>query len=470
MASKKTTKSKTKKPSAGKATKRSSKKANGSSTKTKGMLRVRMYRVGFGDFFLLTVPTKNGPAHILIDCGVHAGNIGSIDECVQDLAKETNRKLALVIATHYHADHLSGFATNFDEFAQFEVDAVWITNRLDPANKKAAAFKAQITSLAGQLQMRMGARDDEVAAKINDALGVKGDNGGSNDKALQLLTSGFKNKPTVSYYQGNDEPKLPDSLQGAITAELLGPAPIDSDQFSASDNKTEQYLAAAAEKGLPPATALLPFEKDWPASSADYDEAAFSGYGSPEELEKVLQAAQPDVLLAMADAIDGTLNNQSLVVLFTCNGKKLLFVGDAQWGNWSYWLYGKKVSGKDPGIEQKAKDILGSIDFYKVGHHGSTNANPIPAIAALNENCVSMCSTESSDPDGKRPYGNIDKQTEVPRIKLMEEMEKHTENRLVRSDWIKVLNVHASPEAKGQLKQLPANFVQGDLYIDYIFP
>src|SRR5260370_37355998 len=35
-------------------------------------LRVRMYRVGFGDFFLLTVSTAKGDKHILIDCGVHA--------------------------------------------------------------------------------------------------------------------------------------------------------------------------------------------------------------------------------------------------------------------------------------------------------------------------------------------------------------------------------------------------------------
>jgi hypothetical protein len=36
---------------------------------------------------------------------------------------------------------------------------------------------------------------------------------------------------------------------------------------------------------------------------------------------------QPDVLAAAADKLDGTLNNQSLAVLFTCKGKKLLFVG-----------------------------------------------------------------------------------------------------------------------------------------------
>lgn len=80
-------------------------------------------------------------------------------------------------------------------------------------------------------------------------------------------------------------------------------------------------------------------------------------------------------------------------MLFTCTGKKLLFVGDAQWGNWSYWLYGKAVAGSDPGISDHAKQILGTIDFYKVGHHGSTNATPIPVVDALNQQCAAMCST-----------------------------------------------------------------------------
>src|ERR1039457_54740 len=52
-----------------------------------GSIRIRMYRVGFGDFFLMTVPGKSGPAHILIDCGVHAANISTIEECVQDMAQ-----------------------------------------------------------------------------------------------------------------------------------------------------------------------------------------------------------------------------------------------------------------------------------------------------------------------------------------------------------------------------------------------
>ena len=441
------------------------------------VLRVRMYRVGFGDFFLLTVPTKTGPAHILIDCGVHAGNIGTMGACVQDLIATTGRQLALVIVTHFHADHLSGFASNFDEFAEFEVGAVWITNRLDPRDAKTSKFLAQLTSVAHQLKLQLGARTDPEARaaldKVDNALGItlgaKGE--GSNDKALRLVRSGFKNKPPVFYYQGGDEPELPDVLKGALTAELLAPSPKDSGgEFSASDNRKEQYLAAVGEHGLALPGRVQPFEKAWPATAADYPREAFADYRtatgepSPPLLEAVLHAAQPDVLAAAADALDGTLNNQSLVVLFTCRGKKLLFVGDAQWGNWSYWLYGKAVKGADPGITAQAKDILGSIDFYKVGHHGSTNASPIPAVGALASTCVAMCSTEMG------AYGNPDKGTEVPRTTLLKALEKQTKNQTVRSDWIKAGDHPPADEAHEQLAKLPKNFALGDLYIDYVFP
>jgi len=130
-----------------------------------GDIRVRMYRVGFGDFFLLTVPGKNGPAHILIDCGVHAGDIHTIGECVQDMKRETGNHLALVILTHYHADHMSGFASNYDDFTQFEVGAVWITNRLDPNDKDASKFMVQLTSVAQHLRLQLGARTDPDGIK-----------------------------------------------------------------------------------------------------------------------------------------------------------------------------------------------------------------------------------------------------------------------------------------------------------------
>ncbi len=445
-------------------------------------LRVRMYRVGFGDFFLFTVPTASaGPQHILIDCGVHAGNIKSMPDCVADLIAVTQRKLALVVVTHYHADHLSGFATQYDEFAQFEVGAVWITNRLDPSDAQAMAFKSQLSLLSNhlrlQLQLRLAAGEDLVAtqalAKVENALGVGfGVAGSGNEKAMDLVTNGFSNHPPVHYYEAGDAPALPPVLQGAITAEILGPSPKASEgDFAASDNKTEQYLAAVSVRGLTDTNSFRPFDLDWPASASDYPADAFRPWPGFREMEKALHAVQPDALAAAADLVDGTLNNQSLVVLFTCRGKKLLFVGDAQWGNWAYWLYGRGVKGKDPGISERAREILGNIDFYKVGHHGSTNATPIPAVGAMPDTCVAMCSTETGYPSAKRTYGSIKKKTEVPRIALMEALEEQTGDKLVRSDWIAVDGkAPASPEAHEQLEKLPRNFVAGEIYVDYIFP
>jgi beta-lactamase superfamily II metal-dependent hydrolase len=445
-------------------------------------LRVRMYRVGFGDFFLLTVPAPAGAQHILIDCGVHAGNIESMDDCVKDLMTTTGGKFALVVATHKHADHLSGFATHYTAFAQCEVGAVWITNRLDPKDPDTVKFQDQITSLATRLALQLAARTDhegqQALDKVNNALGV---DGGGNAKALQLLTEGFKNKPPVYYYEAGDNPTLPASLKGVLTVKVLGPPPKSSKgAYAASDNRTEQYLAAASEDEPTISGDLNPFEK-WVGSADDYPPSVFCAYqnkeqienkqpGTPGEFEKRLNEAQPDALAATADALDGTLNNQSLVLLFTCQGKNLLFVGDAQWGNWEYWLYGKPVTGQDPGILAPAKSILGSIDFYKVGHHGSTNATPIPAAQALNPGCAAMCSTETGYPSKKRTYGNLDKGTEVPRTKLMDALEKKLKGKLVRSDWIAAGNADESPEAHGELEVLPENFSKGKIYIDYVFP
>jgi hypothetical protein len=250
-----------------------------------------------------------------------------------------------------------------------------------------------------------------------------------------------------------------------ITAEILAPSPRDSGgEFAASDNKTEQYLAALGDDGVPDTTKIQPFDrKRWPGSAKEYPKQAFDEFDGHERMESKLGDMQPDALAAAADKLDGTLNNQSLVVLFTCNGKKLLFVGDAQWGNWAYWLYGKAVTGSDPGISDRAKEILGAIDFYKVGHHGSTNATPIPVVDALNQQCAAMCSTATG------AYGSEAKKTEVPRTALMEALEKRTGERLVRSDWVSAGENKPEDQAREELAELPAGFTSPNegLYIDY---
>jgi len=163
----------------------------------------------------------------------------------------------------------------------------------------------------------------------------------------------------------------------------------------------------------------------------------------------------PDALAARAEAADKTLNNQSLVVLFTFRGKNLLFAGDAQWGNWENFLYGGAYGPGRTTLTDKAKTVLGQLDFYKVGHHGSTNATPKDAVAAMRDGLVGMCSTEEN------AYGG------VPKGPLLAALSQKMHGQLARSDQVPAGNEDAAKDAG----PVPSEFKDptGKLYIDYTF-
>ena len=80
-------------------------------------VRIRSYDVGFGDCFLLTFEYSAADRrHVLIDFGSfpkpkrkHAGDMKAI---AAHIAQECGTDLRAVVATHRHADHVSGFARN----------------------------------------------------------------------------------------------------------------------------------------------------------------------------------------------------------------------------------------------------------------------------------------------------------------------------------------------------------------------
>jgi beta-lactamase superfamily II metal-dependent hydrolase len=422
-------------------------------------IRVRMYRVGFGDFFLLSLQTRSGPKHILIDCGVHCGDLHSISAAVEQMAGETGKQLALVIMTHRHADHISGFATCKDAFSQFTVEQIWMSWFEDPNDKDAAKLQMNLAAVAEQMRTALAARngpeDLELDRMAENITGVPL-GGASNAVALQILHGGFKNKAPVAYYQAGDTPALPEDLVSAgLTAQILGP-PRDLSLVAQMNGKNEQYLADNDPSVSKP---VVPFEKTFETNATHYPAEAFLKH-SHNEIERTVIESQPDLLAAVAKQADNTLNNQSLVVLFTFNGKHLLFAGDAQWGNWENFLYGGKLGASGhTALTAQSRSILGSLDFYKVGHHGSTNATPKDALNAMREGCVAMCSTQ---PDC---YGKVSSGTEVPRIPLLEAIEKRTDNRLARSDQVKAGD---EPATKGLDKLTEPFSTPGDLYIDSI--
>ena len=417
-------------------------------------LRVRMYRVGFGDFFLVTVPTGAGPQHILIDCGVHSKDTHSIAAAVDHMAQETGRHLALIIVTHRHADHVTGFSKCKDAFKTFTVDRIWMSWYEDPKDGKALAIQANIAAVAGQLRQSLAARagggGDYLRMVENITEATMDARGGSQNPGAFEVLHGFPNKPEIDYYKAGDTPILPPGLaDSGLTVEILGP-PTDRSMIGKTSKKSEEYLASESGTVSGP---IHPFAPAFRIAPTDYDSPAFALM--PRALvESRVADVQPDMLAARAAMANNMINNQSLVALFTFKGKTLLFAGDAQWGNWANFMYGGKIGTE---LTAASKAILGKLDFYKVGHHGSTNATPKDALDAMKDGCVAMCSTEP------KAYNLVPKPTLIARIKAK------TNNNFARSDQVPAGD-HQTVTAEAG-KDLAKVFTAGTAgacgYIDY---
>jgi hypothetical protein len=249
-----------------------------------------------------------------------------------------------------------------------------------------------------------------------------------------------------------------------------------------------QYLDG---DGMEEAGDLVPFASEWLAKKHEVDPNAFrewlpkrfgfkqvsgsAGERARRRMEKTLKGSDPIAALTAAKKLNSFLNNQSLVILFTFKGRKLLFVGDAQAGNWEHWLFDTDTPDKQASgtMSPVARQVLANLNFYKVGHHGSGNATPRIAVETMVEHrFASMCSTEAhvygtEDPDDPT------KGTEVPRGPLLDKLE--TNSALVRSDQIDITfdakdgkseTVKAEVPAKLPAPLPDSRFAAGPIWID----
>ncbi|HKC24361.1 MAG TPA: hypothetical protein VKF32_06445, partial [Thermoanaerobaculia bacterium] len=152
-------------------------------------------------------------------------------------------------------------------------------------------------------------------------------------------------------------------------------------------------------------------------------------------------AASP--LSELAFALDQAINNTSLVLMLTYFGSTLLLPGDAQYGNWRFWL-------EDAGSDALLKTVV----FYKVSHHGSINATPKQVVDALPKGkFAAMVSTQSE------PWPSI------PRMPLLKKLTAASRG-LVRSDCISVSGAPAAVK----MSRPPSGFTRGAFWVDYEVP
>lgn len=111
-------------------------------------VRVRMYRQGLGDCFLVTfAPDSAAPFHMLIDCGLILGTpdpVPKMKQVAESIKEEVGvGGLDLLVATHEHWDHLSGFVQAHEIFSAIPVRKVWLGWTEDPTNPDAQRLRIE---------------------------------------------------------------------------------------------------------------------------------------------------------------------------------------------------------------------------------------------------------------------------------------------------------------------------------------
>ena len=343
-----------------------------------------MYQVGFGDCFLVSFP---GPHHMLIDCGVHpGGDNGKLESAVQNIAEVTGGKLDLLIATHAHRDHLSGFAAYEKVFSTFEVAEVWLPWTENPKDPDGVRIKGAQQVMTSTLVSHFAA--SPLPADQQKAVDSVLEIASGNERALQLLKTGFKGAK-VTYLDAGRNFDTVSKIPG-LSACILGP-PRDQKLLGRMDPPTDQRFLRADGNTAIESNAIRPFDKSWVVGGD-----ATPQYAAIGEREKNLIAVAATASQAFPFALDDNLNNTSIVALFSYGGQHLLFPGDAQFGNWKNWI-----------DRPESKDLLAKVTFLKVAHHGSLNATPRSVVSGLTLKAFSAMTSTSTKPFKSIPLSRL---------------------------------------------------------------
>jgi len=352
--------------------------------------KVRMYRQGLGDCFLVTLPRKTAVGgrsfySIMIDCGVILGTDGAEDKMtrvVEDIALATNGHVDLLLATHAHWDHLSGFVQAADVFKKrMKIDEVWMPWTEDPDDPNGRKLRDDRDRAVSALRMSLAqvnlAGDTEAASELSGLLeffGIGAATASGLDAARGL--------GRVRYCRPTDPP-VEEATTG-VRFYVMGPPRDDNflKRTNPSVRNPETYglavdlltmnAAAVRAGGTTDSPFSTLFAIPMPAAQAmEFFRKRYWRADGRDQWRNIETAAFADAC-ELALQLDKVTNNTSLVLAIEVpDGDVLLFPADAQVGNWQSWGTLKWAVGNN---EVEGKDLLNRTILYKVGHHGSHNA------------------------------------------------------------------------------------------------
>jgi hypothetical protein len=374
--------------------------AKGTSAGAGYRAKVRMYRQGLGDCFLISLPRSDRsdrPFYVMIDCGVVLGTPNPtpiMTQVMENIVETTGGAIDVLVATHEHWDHLSGFVQAKEAFDKLKVGEVWLAWTEDPDDDLTKELKEEKGLALDALRMglshlQLGANADAVAvAEFSGILEFFGAARGATtgDALKNVRAKTFKPR----YCRPTDAPVVAAGTN--VRFYVLGP-PHDRKMLrkinpSARNKETYGLALGNFQMFLDGAGTALgdtdidrPFDQQYEipfvyAQSAPELDFFRQHYWQPDNAApdnwRRIDSDWLDGASNIALQLDSLTNNTSLVLaLELADGDVLLFAADAQVGNWLSWqdrswtVDGKTVTGPD---------LLKRAIFYKVGHHGSHNA------------------------------------------------------------------------------------------------
>jgi beta-lactamase superfamily II metal-dependent hydrolase len=390
------------------------------------------------------VPDGEGVRHILIDCGTFAGG-ERLEKVLNDLEENHlpkdgggKSRLDLLVVTHNHKDHLSGFGQKAlsARFQNIDIGRIWLSAGMNPAHPQAGKtfrlFDFAERSARALSAIELGPAFSGLAF---DLLSAKGDGDGeSNAKALSMLRQSLPRRlPEQQPLYVDDG--LAEGAAGLFSEpetrlRVLAPAhDIDGTYLGklgealAAFERFQFQVGSQKKKSRHAAADLVANRRD------PSNRPANIGAGDFQRLRERL------LYQALAFAIKGSgdlMNNTSVVLLLEWRKKRLLFAGDAQCvtGRKNVFVAGAVNGSWNAMWHRHKKQLERPLDFLKVGHHGSHNAtpwaiegSPDPVNAILDcllppggSDCRVVVSTERAQKDDFRRT--------LPRKELMLELGK----------------------------------------------